>query len=85
VKALVRQVMKKRKMIPRQPGEVLTMCDGYRPVRDINKLLKAYGLVVKMRSDRQNLGDQVYLRIEQVKANLTRQLFVGPSNMAREG
>ncbi len=54
------------KFPPRQPGEILTMCDGYRPIRDANKLLKAHGLVLRTRGSRAELGDQAYLRLERL-------------------
>lgn len=51
----------------KQPGEVLTFCDGYKPLRDANKLLKSHGLVLKWRGNYAELGDQVYLRLEAIK------------------
>lgn len=54
------------KFQPKQPGEILTMCDGYKPIRDANRLLKKHGLVLKTRGNRASMGDQVYLRLEKV-------------------
>jgi hypothetical protein len=58
-----------RKFVDKQPGEVLTFCEGYRPLRDANKLLKAYGLVIRWRGH-QDMGDQVFIRIEQIEGSV---------------
>ena len=55
-----------KKPLPQQPGEILTTCDGYRPIRDANRLLKAHGLVIRTRGSRAELGDQVYIRLERL-------------------
>jgi hypothetical protein len=52
-----------RKFVDRQPGEILTFCDGYRPLHDANKLLKAHGLVIRWRGH-PDMGDQVFIRLE---------------------
>jgi hypothetical protein len=44
--------------------EVLTLCEGYRPLRDANKLLKAHKLVLRWQKAE---GDQVLLRLEPLK------------------
>lgn len=54
-----------RKFVDRQPGEVLTFCDGYRPLRDANKLLKGHGLVIRWRGH-PDMGDQVFIRVERL-------------------
>lgn len=51
-------------MKDKQPGEVYSMCEGYRPVADANKLLKPFGLVIRKRGSYAEMGDAVYLRIE---------------------
>lgn len=54
-----------KKFQPKQPDEVLTMCNGYKPLHDANKLLKKRGLVLKWRGNSREMGDQVYLRLEE--------------------
>lgn len=46
--------------------EVVTMCDGYRPLRDANKLLKDHGLVLRWRKGDCG-GDQRLLRVEKLE------------------
>lgn len=53
-----------RKFVDQQPGEVYSFCDGYRPLRDANRLLKAHGLVIRYRGHSETMGDGVFLRIE---------------------
>lgn len=43
--------------------EVLTLPEGLRPLRDANKLLRAYGLALRWRKAG---GDQVLVRIEKL-------------------
>lgn len=52
--------------LDRQEGEVETFCEGYRPLRDANKLLKKYGLAIRYRGH-PDMGDAVYIRIEELK------------------
>jgi hypothetical protein len=54
-------------MKPKQPDEILTMCEGYKPLRDANKLLKKHGLVLRWRGSYAEMGDQVYLRVERLQ------------------
>lgn len=53
---------KVRKVKPKQPGEVMTFCDGYKPLSDANKVLKEHGLILRWRTT--GGGDQVWLRVE---------------------
>jgi len=54
-----------RKFVDQQPGEELTFCEGYKPLRDANKLLKRHGLVIRWRGH-PDMGDQVFIRIERL-------------------
>lgn len=54
-----------RKFVDKQPGEVLTFCDGYQPLRDANKVLKAHGLALRWRGH-PDMGDQVFVRVEKL-------------------
>lgn len=49
------------------PIEVMTICDGYQPLRDANKLLKIEGLQLRFRRTKTCEGDQRMLRLEKLK------------------
>lgn len=66
---------------PQQPGEVLVFPpEGLRMLGRINTMLKPHGLVFKHRGSMQELGDQVYLRLE--KQDLAPAISTGRKQRA---
>lgn len=60
--------------------QILTMCDGYKPIRDANKLLKKHGLFVRMKPAG---GDQKWLSIEKIKIKIPEKIKIKvPKNIA---